>query len=654
MRKIALALLITASQVTLANQVTEHFFNRPSNLHAMINSAVTTPLYVIRADTWHLDNQPTLLAKVTAVRFYYETDRITGSCLGSGQTYDLSNEPYFDTGIPLNGEPGALPPIPIYAAGFSYAANQLHYEIPTHGRACAKLFFSFKASPLSSNNQINTQYKARTFEYSNITSPGNNIIGSGIAQYNHYTLKPNAHLTLDKATTTENPVDTGNLSATENTITLSNIGFHDAILQLDSNLRARGITTNCSHTLNSNTACQFTYDGSRSRGDGAITATNVLGTSSKVIYPFHINKSGQAKCWGLNDKGQLGDGTTTNRDTATPIPSMTDVKQIASGKSHACALKNNGEVYCWGDNSLGQLGIGSTESSSQPKKVSSISGAVSITAGRYHTCTLLKTGDVKCWGEGNFGQLGNNRQDTAQTTPVAVQDLNGKARAITAGNNHTCALLTTGTVKCWGANDLGQIGNGTRTLQLTPAPVSNLKNDAVHAVGIAAGGNHSCAVLSDSSAKCWGQNDKGQLGIGRTGFAETTPQRLQGHYNDNIAAITAGNNHTCALTEQGGMTCWGLNTDGQLGIGDFHEYKTTPQPVTGFRYGVVGITAQANTTCAIKSAGKVFCWGNNEFGQIGDGTLTWRDEPTATIDMRNKSVAIAKNSGEGQFNCTIE
>lgn len=641
MNKITLGTLLVASQATLAAPISTSFF-QPQ--HALLSSGPTAELRLLRSQAWQLLDNPTLFARVSAITFYNQTDRNNGRCNGIGRTLDLSDQPFFDTGVAINGASGALKPIPLYMAGLSNAAKQLHYQLPANGLGCAKLYFEFKAGPAL--NHLSIQFKPRAFEYSNISSPGNNHIDSGITLFNQYTLKESGFLTLTSST--QPPVDTGILNRSNTVIALNNIGFAQARLSLDQNLPGRGIRTDCSAALDQQQQCHFRYNGT-SRGDGAISAIDTF--SGKVIYPFHIEKSGQVKCWGRNNAGQLGDGSIEDRSTPASVPHMNDTKQIVSGAQHSCALKTNGDVYCWGDNQLGQLGTGNTEPTNKPLKVQELSNVILLSAGSHHNCALLSSGTVQCWGDDSFGQLGDGHNGI-QALPVRVMDLKSPVKALASGSNHSCALLATGSVHCWGANDHGQIGDGTVTTRHTPVAVSNLKNDFDYAVRISAGGNHSCALLQNGSARCWGGNDDGQLGDGSTNMA-LSPQPLTNHYN-NLVNIVAGNKHTCAQTDQGGVLCWGNNSKGQLGTGSAQPSQPTPQWVDGFRYGVVSISATNDSTCAIKSGGKTFCWGGNQYGQLGDNSLTWKNTPSAVVGLRNKAVGVANNSGNGEFNCVID
>jgi hypothetical protein len=248
---------------------------------------------------------------------------------------------------------------------------------------------------------------------------------------------------------------------------------------------------------------------------------------------------------------------------------------ISAGNSHSCALLANGSAKCWGDNAWGQLGNGTTTDASTSVVVSGFSTrtrAVAISAGGGHSCALLANRTVNCWGENEFGQLGNGTTTNA-STPVAVRGLT-TAVAISAGGAHSCALLANGTVKCWGGNYFGELGNGTTTNASTPVVVSGLTT----AVAITAGLYHSCASLANGTAKCWGDNASGQLGNGTSTGPETctdvhhdthpcstTPVVVSGLTT--AVAISAGAAHSCGLLANGTANCWGYSAYGQLGDG---------------------------------------------------------------------------------------
>jgi alpha-tubulin suppressor-like RCC1 family protein len=338
--------------------------------------------------------------------------------------------------------------------------------------------------------------------------------------------------------------------------------------------------------------------------------------------------TGAVKCWGSNSNGQLGDGTTTDRKTPTDVSGLSSgVTAITTGRNHTCALRATGAVECWGYNFEGRLGDGTTTDRKTPTDVSGLSsGVTAITAGTRHTCALLGTGAVTCWGDNSVGQLGNGTT-TDQLTPTAVTGLSSDVTAITAGTEHTCALLATGAVHCWGNNASGQLGNGNTTDQLTPTPVTGLSSDGT---AISAGHHHTCALLATGAAHCWGYNAYGQLGNNSTAN-RLTPTAVTG-LSGGVTAITAETFHTCALLATGAVECWGYNGYGQLGDNTTSN-RLTPTAVTGLSSGVTAITAGRWHTCALLATGALKCWGDNTYGHLGDNTTTHRKTPTAVSGL---------------------
>ena len=317
-------------------------------------------------------------------------------------------------------------------------------------------------------------------------------------------------------------------------------------------------------------------------------------------------------------------------------PSQLDptTTQVTAGGSHTCALTTVGGVKCWGFNGNGQLGDSSTTNRQAPVDVSGLaSGVAAIAAGDNHTCALTTTGGMKCWGYNAFGQLGDG-SITAWSTPVDVSGLTGGVTAITAGAIHTCALTTAGGVKCWGANFSGQLGDGSTTNRSTPVNVSGLAGGMT---AIAAGYSHACAMTTASGVKCWGFNGYGQLGDGST-TDRLTPVDVSG-VASGVTAIAAGDNHTCTLTTMGGVKCSGNNGNGQLGDGSTLS-RLTPVDVSGLTSGVSAIAVGGLHTCALTTWGGVKCWGYNSFGQLGDGSTRDRLTPVDISGLTGGVTAI--------------
>ena len=248
-------------------------------------------------------------------------------------------------------------------------------------------------------------------------------------------------------------------------------------------------------------------------------------------------------------------------------------QSVSAGISHICVLLNSGAPKCWGSDYNGQLGDNTYQSHSTPYTVYGLSsGVVGITAGGAHTCALLGSGAVKCWGYNVYGQIGDGTT-TDRTTPTAVSGLSSGVTAIAVGSSNTCALLDTGAVKCWGGNLFGKLGDGTTTDRKTPTAVSGLSSGVV---GITAGGYHNCALLGSGAVKCWGYNGAGSLGDGTT-TNRSLPTTVNGLISGAVA-IAAGDYSTCAILNSGAVQCWGYVSDGSLGDG-INTTSNTPVSV---------------------------------------------------------------------------
>jgi alpha-tubulin suppressor-like RCC1 family protein len=368
----------------------------------------------------------------------------------------------------------------------------------------------------------------------------------------------------------------------------------------------------------------------------------VMAPNSRYVDPG----AGKAQCWGLNTYGQLGNGTATDSATPVTVSGIRSAMAMGAGNSHSCTLLFDGTVQCWGWNGNGQLGNGSTTDSYVPVSVSGITDAAALAVGSEHSCVRLANGTVQCWGLNTHGQLGNATM-TDSSIPVTVSGI-VTATAIAAGDAHSCALLADGTVQCWGLNDYGQLGNGNITPALAPVqvcgigPIPNPTTGCptgTTATAIAAGGSHSCARLSDGTVKCWGSNADGQVGNNTTTPRFLTPVAVTGI--GTATTVAAGTGHSCARLADGTVKCWGLNADGQLG-----DSSTTdaPAPVTVSGINTaMEIAAGGNHSCARLSSGAVQCWGQNADGQLGNGNTTNTPAPVTVSGVSN-AAAIATGS----------
>jgi len=347
-----------------------------------------------------------------------------------------------------------------------------------------------------------------------------------------------------------------------------------------------GGTHTCAFTASGSLAC-WGRNVYRQLGDGTttdrFTPVGVAGLASGAVavaagetQTCALTSAGGIKCWGYNFYGQVGDGTNTNRSTPVDVAGMiTGATLVATGDYHTCAVTAAGGAKCWGDNAFGNLGDGTETKRNTPTDVAGLtSGVVAVTAGRYHSCALTSIGGVKCWGYNSYGELGDGTT-TNRDTAGAVSGLTGPATAVSAGSYHTCALSTAGGVKCWGANSGGQLGDGTTGDRSTPVDVVGLTTGVTM---IAVGASHTCALTTTGGVRCWGFNSNGQVGDGTTS-SRSAPVTVPGLVDPRV--IASGAEHTCAVSARGGVKCWGFNFYGE--VGDSTRVNAlTPVAVVGF------------------------------------------------------------------------
>ena len=348
-------------------------------------------------------------------------------------------------------------------------------------------------------------------------------------------------------------------------------------------------------------------------------------------------RAGTVLCRGNNSEGQLGDGTFRTSRPPVPVAALAGVRAIASGDAHSCAIVADGGVRCWGSNTTGQLGRAVKESSPRPVAVAGLSNVTAADSGDAHTCVLLVDGTVRCWGRNTDGQLGRGwaHQGSTRTEPLIELP---KARAIAAGSEFTCALLEGGTVRCWGKNSRGQLGDGTTRSSAVPIAVRGITG----ATAIAAGVSQACAVVSDGAVMCWGRGgpeDRPPEGsTGETAVLPTAgPVAVPGLQAATAAAI--GQNFGCALRRHLTLVCWGANNSGQLGTPEV-DSAAWPVMVTGVAYPVA-VTAGLLHACAIRRDGKVRCWGRNDLGQLGPAATRESSQVPVTVEGIEQAVVIS-------------
>ncbi|MFP2928443.1 RCC1 domain-containing protein [Pyxidicoccus sp. 3LG] len=380
-------------------------------------------------------------------------------------------------------------------------------------------------------------------------------------------------------------------------------GSHTCVLFNDGNMRCWG----------QGTYGQLGYGESNDLGDDESLSTlgnlTLVGRATRITaggtHTCALLEGGLVRCWVRNQFGQLGYNSTLDVGDGEPIASFGYVNlggnavKLAAGLEHTCALLDTGRVRCWGRNQHGQLGYGNIESigdNEQPWKAGDVNlgglAAKDIVAGDFHTCALLTDGRMSCWGHNAHGQLGlshrSNLGDVAAPNSVAPYFPGGPAMQLSAGKYHTCALLETGAVRCWGGNLVGQTGVGSGGTsyfictdynggneacyyRLQTDPATTTLNLGARALQMASGGYHNCALLSTGAVKCWGHNQFGQLGINSTQTQYTPPGANVDLGGSTAYQLTVGGMHSCALLSTGKARCWGQGTYGQLGYGNEHH-----------------------------------------------------------------------------------
>lgn len=416
----------------------------------------------------------------------------------------------------------------------------------------------------------------------------------------------------------------------------------------------------------------------------------VVAVSAGTFHTCARLADGNIRCWGLGSGGLLGSGNTGSigddeHPSAVP-PVQLGVSPypvtVTSGESHSCALISNGDVKCWGFGGGGRLGyantttIGDNEAPATAGAVSLGGEAKSITAGARHTCAVLANGDVRCWGVGVQGRLGlaatDNIGDDEHPSSVPPVDVGQRAVAVTAGDEHTCALIATGGVRCWGNGAMGRLGYANvgwveRTVGDDEHPRTagdvDISADGLteQAKAITAGPSHTCAILGNGRVRCWGNGANGRLGYGNTQNVgddahEHPGTKLTLRLGDGrqTVRIVAGAMHTCARLDDGNVRCWGNGANGRLGYGNTssigdneHPEAAGPVQLGASRYG--SVLSAGQHSCAVMDDGDVRCFGQSNVGQLGYGNTAnvgGNQHPSAVgpVDFGGRTI-VAIDSG---------
>ena len=432
---------------------------------------------------------------------------------------------------------------------------------------------------------------------------------------------------------------------------------------------------------------------------------------SKIVvgsfYACALTPEGGVKCWGRQSSGKLGNNSVSNANILYPVnvvgrdtdgtPGgdgvLSEIVQISADGSHTCALNSLGNVLCWGSGNSGQLGHNATEDSSFPVQVMGpdtnsdqsgdglLSDIVQVSTGGPHTCALNSSGNVLCWGHNTYGELGDDSTDD-RSYPAFVVASEGSTTPLSgivqlsAGFYHTCALTSAGTVLCWGYGAYGQLGSSDQTAYNNnddtydginrDAPRSVLTESGGSSLSgiaqVASGSLHTCALTLEGRVKCWGASYDGALGDhgGVTGNRSYFPVDVVGENGSgllsDIVQISLGNKYACALNVQDKVWCWGHGQYGKLGNGSTGN-KNYPVPViagsgsSSFLSGIVEIVSSSATSCALSEEGRVLCWGSGAQGQLGYGEAGHQSSPVTVIPASGSTEFLNIGTYRGSYSC---
>ena len=393
-------------------------------------------------------------------------------------------------------------------------------------------------------------------------------------------------------------------------------------------------------------------------GNGSQIDGSFIGGTSEIVavgqhHACTILQNSSIYCWGLNDNGQLGDGTCTNPvSIGSPcsghysaprkvyLPGGLGATSIDAGQTHTCAVADDGSLYCWGRGIHGEIGIGpgASEYGQLSPILVNISGGglvTDVSLGVMTTCAILDDGSLYCWGYGPHGQIGDGNDLTRYTPTLVSLPAGRSAMAVDVGSNTVCAILDDGSMYCWGWNSHGQVGNACSPVNQcmptnTPSNVSfPVPYNASFPVGwqviaISTGEYVSCAVINGGSLYCWGSNTNGQLaeeiGSGYGGNATSIPKAVSLPTGRVAIDVQVGGSGTvCAILDDGSLYCWGQNSEGTVGDGSTSDRTSPTRTMTPTSSSVSSASIGHTTACAVMDDGSLYCWGSGQYGALGLG-----------------------------------
>jgi len=362
-------------------------------------------------------------------------------------------------------------------------------------------------------------------------------------------------------------------------------------------------------------------------GIGSATAQEATALGGGDAHTCAIVDGGRVKCWGRQEQNQIAAGQYLF-STGTPVDlvGIDNAQATTGGYEFTCALLRDGRIKCFGYNRWGQLGSGATnctyaEGAGDCALVVGIDAAIDVAAGGNHSCAVESDGSVHCWGLNNHGQLGLGSQAIGESNqPLPVPGITD-AFAVAAGTNHSCALVGAGAVRCWGRNTQGQLGIGNASADpgvLSPTDVPGISD----ATAIVAGDAHTCVLRASGAVSCWGHEDHGALGVGENPDSSFVPGPASVGGISDAVAVSAGDYHTCVGHADGTVSCFGDNYYGQVGDGSNRNKRFVPTRVAGVSNASLVLAAGSHSCARVATDPvNVKCWGSGNMGQIGNGAI---------------------------------